>query len=132
MNEKALGYVIIFAILMFLNKFTCRPIWTMVCLSSGKTPAAGRVYRKKVRKSDNPPKNFFTWLVKSSDNPTRTRNLLMKYFVCMLPAFVCLIVAIIGLNTHFFDKFLDIATFIILGFNLIALIVSSAFLKRSL
>lgn len=129
-NEKALGYVLIFVFFMVFSKFSCRPIWILACVSSGKTPAARRIYRKEIRKSENPPKSLYQWLITSSDNPTRTRRLLIKYFLCKLPAFVSLVIAVIGLRTHVFDKLLDISAFVVFFFYAVIFISGLFVAKR--
>lgn len=123
MNEKALGYVVIFAGFMILSTLSSRWILHMAYESADITPSDIVHYRKVLRKSANVPRILSSWIMEISENPIKTRKLLTIYHLCKLPAVLCMIVAVIGLFTPQADRFLDYASYAVLGFILLMVII---------
>lgn len=115
LNEKALVYVIWFAISIPLTQVVCRWLWTAVCESAGKNPADITAHRLEMRGSSYTNRKLHSWLLSNSSNPSKTRKMMTIYQLCTAPAAVCLMFSVIGLFTHVFDKFLDVAAFVIMA-----------------
>lgn len=119
MNDKALVYIIWFAVSVPLSQLTCRWLWDAVCESAGKSVADVRAYRAELTGSEIAFKMLHSWLLSCSPNPSKTRKMLAIYQLCtMLPAFF-LMFSVIGLFTHLFDKFLDIAAYAMIALNML-------------
>lgn len=122
MREKALGYLIIFTGFLVLTKAATGWMWYRIYFLADKSPIDAVIYRKKVWYN---PKKFYDWLIKNTSEEKAIRKLFIGYYLCELPVAVSIIITVIGLFTPYVDHIMDVASFIILGFNMIMLIIGA-------
>ena len=114
MNEKAICYIIFFAVMIFMNQWFNKWILYKAYESAGLTIKQVLDYRASLRGSNNQPRKLTAWILRVSPNPKKTRRLLNLYNLSMAPSIICLNISVMGLFSHIFDKFLDCAWFVVL------------------
>ena len=122
MNEKAICYIIFFAVMIIVNRWFNKWILLKVYESANLTWKDVLEYRATLRGSTKQPRLLTNWLLRVSPNPKKTRKLLNLYNLVILPSVICLSFSVMGLFTHLFDTFLDYACFIVLGITMITTI----------
>ena len=60
MNEKAVGYILIFSMYLVLARFSTGWLWLSVYATTNTSPADVSRYRRKVRHN---PKKLYAWLL---------------------------------------------------------------------
>lgn len=113
MNEKALMYVIFFIGMIILTRLTGRWLYSRIYLSAGVKWEEVMEYLTERRGFKN--KRLLPWLISQSPDPAKTRRAALLYYLASAPAIICLAVAVTGLSTHFFDRFLDCACYVVLA-----------------
>ena len=122
MNEKAICYIIFFAVMIIVNRWFNKWILLKVYESANLTWKDVLEYRATLRGSTKQPRLLTNWLLRVSPNPKKTRKLLNLYNLVMLPSVICLNFSVMGLFTHLFDTFLDYACFVVLGITMLTTI----------
>ena len=119
MNEKAMGYIIFFAVMVFMNQWFNKWILYKAYKSAGLTTEQILDYRASLRGSNNQPQKLTAWVLKSSPDPRKTRRLLSLYNLSMAPSIICLGVSVMGLFSRIFDTFLDYAWIAVLAITML-------------
>lgn len=125
MNEKALCYIIFFAVMIIVNRWFNKWVLLKVYESANLTLKDVLEYRSTLRGATEQPRLMTLWLLRVSPNPKKTRKLLNLYFLVTLPSVVCLGFSVMGLFSHIFDAFLDYACFVVLGITVITVILGT-------
>lgn len=126
MNEKAIGYIIVFAVLIFISKWFNRWILDKVYESANLTWKDVIEYRVNLRGSTHQSRKLTIWILSVSPNPTKTRKLFTFYHLVSAPSAICLILSIMGLFSHILDGFLDVAIMIVIAFTIVTILISVA------
>ena len=129
MREKALILVIVFLFLIPMIWLSIRWLWELICKVAGVTKQEVRLYRIKVRHNANPHKMVIPWMLSKTENQKKLRRLLRIYQACILPNLLCLTLAIAGLFTPVFDKFLDCASIVMTALVLMLTLVGIIYRK---
>lgn len=108
MNEKALGYLVLFSAVSISGKIAYRWYLEEVYESAGKDTPQVMIYRQEILKFKTPFKLVFKWLIEESPNPELTKRKIIIYELFRLPLVLLAAFAFIGLFTHKLDDFLDV------------------------
>lgn len=122
MNEKAVGYILIFSMYLVLARFSTGWLWLSVYATTNTSPADVSRYRRKVRHN---PKKLYAWLLENSIDEAKTKRTLIVYWICKIPAAAGILISCIGLFTHAVDRVMDIGAFVLLGYNMLILLVGA-------
>ena len=90
MNEKAVGYIIFFAVMIIVNRWFNKWILEKVYKSANLTWKDVLEYRVTLRGSTKQPRLLTNWLLRVSPNPRKTRKLLNLYNLVTVPSIICL------------------------------------------
>ncbi|MBE6563431.1 MAG: hypothetical protein E7660_06815 [Ruminococcaceae bacterium] len=125
-NEKALGYTIIFSVFALMSKMTCR--WLLdIAYSVSGIPFEKIVERKQLKMLRREEMPFNTWLLENSVDPDRVKKYLDAYKYAVIPGFLCVLVSVIGLFTHAFDNFMDLASLGFIAINMIVFVFGNIY-----
>ena len=100
MNEKAISYIIFFAVMIFMNQWFNKWILYKAYESAGLTIKQVLDYRASLRGSNNQPRKLTAWILRVSPNPKKTRRLLNLYNLSMAPSIICLNISVMGLTVN--------------------------------
>lgn len=128
-NEKALVYIFVFLIFALFSKITCRWLVELACRVSG-IPFEKIIYQRQlkiVRKEEIP---FNRWLLENSAEPEKVHRLLRAYKLCIIPGIFLTVISAVGLFTHTFDSFLDTASLVMTGANMLSFLLGTVIVSR--
>lgn len=108
MNEKALGYLVMFSVFAIFGKMAYRWYLDEVYASAGKDNGKVIIYKQERLKFKTPFKLVFQWLIEESPNPELTKKKIIIYELFRVPLVLLAVFAFIGLFTHELDDFLDV------------------------
>ncbi|MBQ9994535.1 MAG: hypothetical protein IJP17_07485 [Clostridia bacterium] len=126
MNEKALIYVISFALMTVMLLFTTRWIMHLAYKSADTDISKVMEKRAELRGSGNPRGGLIRWLLEKSPDSPRTKRLLIMYALSFLPGVICIFAAGVGLFTHALDGFLDTASLAMIGYVMLTALAGTA------
>lgn len=131
LSEKALGYIVIFIAFNMLASMCLVWLKTKIYILSNMSSYA--IHKKKIEtlKNRESLKTVYQFLYEKSANQTRTRRLLVIYYLLKLPVIIGIPFAIIGLFTHRIDNLLDKYALIMTVYIMI-LGISPIFFNRGL
>lgn len=125
MNEKAMIYLVVFALMSVLSRLFNRWAFERILESANLKWEDVLNRRKELQGLDNQPRKMTTWILSVSSNRKETRKWLNIYNLINLPSIIFLSLSVMGSFTHIFDKLLDIGFFIVLGIVMFSTVYGS-------
>ncbi len=128
-NEKALVYIFVFLIFALFSKITCRWLVELAWRVSG-IPFEKIVYQKQLKTVKQETMPFNRWLLENSSEPDKVHRLLRAYKLSFIPSLFFVLISVAGLFTHDFDSFLDNASLVMTGANMLSFLLGTVIVSR--
>ena len=125
MNEKAIIYIVVFALMSVLGRLLNRWVFERILESANLKWEDVLNRRKELQGLNHQPRKMTSWILSVSPDRKETRKWFNIYNVINLPSIIFLSLSVMGLFTHIFDKVLDVGFFIVLGIVMFSTVYGS-------
>lgn len=125
MNEKAMIYIVVFALMSVLSRLFNRWVFERILESANLKWEDVLNRRKELQGLDKQPRKMTSWILSVSPDRKETKKWFNIYNLINLPSIIFLSLSVMGLFTHLFDKILDIGFFIVLGIVMVSTVYGS-------